>query len=152
MKKIIIALLMIAGLGVSVTASADDAPTGVLPGQVIDNTAMCTLLTEGVTLTLSKNVRAAYNCATVDNSIRIATCHAAGSIKATSMQCAIVGYDATGKPIYNNTGCQGQTPTDVYQIASARVYETMSKGGSAAPADLGHTCTADPTDAPIMTP
>lgn len=143
MKMITRAMLMAAGLGLSMAAAAG---TQINTGAVVDRDGTtagyaCALLGEGVTINLSKNVSFAYNCDLANSDIRVAGCHAAGSRKATQLDCAVIGYMPDGTtPIYNGATCTGVTG-EQYTIANFRVFEGSSRGGTVAAVDLGGPCT-----------
>lgn len=143
MKKITRVMLFAAGLGMSMAASAG---TSIPTGSTIDRDGTisnlpCVLLGEGVTINLSKNVSAAYSCDALNLDIRVAACHAAGSRKATQIDCAVIGVGTDGTtPIYNNSACTGVTGQQ-YAIANFRIFEGSSRGGTVAAVDLGGPCT-----------
>ncbi|MDH5785904.1 MAG: hypothetical protein OEZ16_09905 [Chromatiales bacterium] len=123
------------------SAAAMAAGTAVTSGAPITNTD-CTLLGETVTLNLSSNVFGAYQCIEIDNEIKVATCHKAGSRKATSLPCQVVGTDpGTGASVYNNPACTGATG-ETFEIADYRGFIASSTGGSVGTTDLGGNCTA----------
>ncbi|WP_303907572.1 hypothetical protein [Thiohalomonas denitrificans] len=138
MKKLITAGLL--SLAMMTSFSAMAAGTNFSTGTVIqnDNTG-CELLGEPVTLQLSKNVHGAYSCAVIDASIKVATCHEAGSRKATALQCQSVGTDPlTNETIWNDSSCTAAA--DTFDIADFRSYAASSTGGTVAPGALGGAC------------
>lgn len=76
MKK---ALVLLAGLGLSVNAmAADGSAVAFVSGDAVDSATGCSLLGETVQMNLSSNVLAAYGCNITDSIIGVATCHTAG--------------------------------------------------------------------------
>ena len=139
MRKTIYSLL--AAVGLMTSASAMAAGTAVQTGVAITN-ADCSLLAENVVLNLSAAVNGAYQCDTILNSIRVGTCHSAGSRKATAIDCAQIDTAADGvTPIYNDASCDG-TANQTFDIADFRGYVASSTGGGVGTVDLGGNCTA----------
>ncbi|WP_394169057.1 hypothetical protein [Saccharospirillum alexandrii] len=104
-------------------------------------TGACPLLVSDVRVNLSSNVTGAWRCDTITNSIRIGTCHAAGSRQSLTVQCAITSEDGVTPVTYNGgDDCSGTGPTDTYEIADFRGYTATSIGGSVSPQQLGGAC------------
>lgn len=149
MKMMKRAIFATAALALSSTAFA----TGINfdSGDLITSaSAECPLLGEGVTLNLSKNVSGAYMCDTTYTDIRIATCHAAGSNKSTTIDCAVVGFATDGTtPLFNSATSTCSAP---WSITNYRVFGGSSKGGAvAAMANTGSCLTAPPEGHAFMT-
>ena len=147
MNKIARVMLIVAGLGVSLSASA--AGTYFQSGKTVDKDGAtdgfaCSLLGEGVTLNTSRGVNAAYMCNPDALDIRVAACHVSGSRKQTQIDCAVIGVSTDGTtPVYNNSACDG-TSGQQYTITNFRAFEGSSRGGTVAAADdLGGPCTMD---------
>lgn len=139
MKKIITAMVMAAGLGAAFTASA--AGIVIKNGVAITNAdTECPLLGDNVTINLSNNVSGAYSCDLALAEIKVATCHKAGSRKASQIACQQVSQDETGNPIYNDASCDGTTG-QTFEIADFRAFAGSSKGGSVGAKALGGACT-----------
>lgn len=134
MKKIALGLMTIA-----LTAS-----TGAIAATTISNggpiaPADCSLLGETVNINLSKDVSGVYACNDLATTVRVGTCHASGSRKATPVACAVV--DATTTPAtYNDASCDG-TAGQTFNIADYRAYVASNQGGSVAAVQLGGNCT-----------
>lgn len=136
MKKVAYAILITAGLGMSAAAMA--AGTAITSDPITSND--CELLADQVRLTLSTNVHGAYSCNKITNTIKIATCHEAGSRKPTDIPCAEVGTDEeSGDPIYNFSECTGAEGQKV-TIADFRAFIGSSAGGQVAATQLGGSC------------
>ncbi len=138
MKKIIYTML-VAAAGMMTSFAATAAGTAIVSGTAIPNDATgCELLSEPVTLNLSKNVFGGYQCDLILNSIKVAACHKAGSRKATTLTCQVTGTNADGSSQWNDTSCAATT--DTFDIADFRAFVASSTGGSVAPAVLGGAC------------
>src|SRR5690606_16553761 len=124
-----------AGLGMSAAAMAAGTPITSKP---ITSTE-CELLADQVRLTLSTNVHGAYSCDEKTNTIKIATCHEAGSRKPTEIPCAAVGTDPkSGDPIYNFSQCDGTEGQKItIEDYSYRAFIGSSTGGQVAATTLG---------------
>ena len=131
MKKVAYAILITAGLGMSAAAMA--AGTAITSAPITSNE--CELLADQVRLTLSTNVHGAYSCNEITNTIKIATCHEAGSRKQAEVECVPVGSG------FNSPGCTqaGQQVT----IADYRAFIGSSAGGQVTATQLGGPCDKD---------
>lgn len=138
MKKVAYAILITAGLGMSAAAMAAGTPITSKPITSGD----CKLLADQVRLTLSTNVHGAYSCDEKTNTIKIATCHEAGSRKPTDIPCAAVGTDPeSGAPIYNFSECaDAEDPKVTIDDYSYRAFIGSSTGGQVAATKLGESC------------
>ncbi|MFC5771809.1 hypothetical protein [Thauera sinica] len=134
MKKLIPLFMMIAGVGASFGASAQTAlpPNG---GPV--TTTACTVLSEQVTLNLSKGVHGAFNCDEATNAIKVATCHEAGSRKPTTVNCVAQGSEPD--ITYTPAGCAAGVAS--VEISDYRAFTANSRGGGVGTAQLGGACT-----------
>lgn len=129
MKKVAYAILITAGLGMSAAAMA--AGTAITSGDSITS-ENCVLLADQVTLTLSTNVHGAYSCDEFTNTIKIATCHEAGSRKPTEVECALVGGELN-PPECTEAG-------EKVTIADYKAFVGSSDGGRVGPRELGGRC------------
>lgn len=133
MKKVAYAILITAGLGMSAAAMA--AGTAITKEPI--TSTQCALLADQVRLTLSTYVHGAYSCDEETNTIKIATCHEAGSRKPTEITCSVVDPDDEDSG-YNHPGC-----TEVGQkftIADYKAFIGSSAGGQVGPTELGGRC------------
>jgi len=138
MRTIIHSLL--ATMGLIISASVIAAGTSIENGQPITN-ADCALLSESVNLNLSASVSGAYQCDSILlNTIRVATCHAAGSRKATSVDCAQTDTAEDGSAVYNDPSCDG-TAGQTFEIVDFRAFAASSVGSGVGTVDLGGNCT-----------
>ena len=117
-------------------------------------TANCTLLSESVTVNLSSNVSAAYECYEATSDIRIATCHKGGSRKETTASCEYTACDAANEDgsqdncTSNDTSCGTSSPatgTEVptFTYVDYSAFVASSTGGSVAKSQLGGSCDVD---------
>lgn len=137
MKKVAYAILITAGLGMSAAAMA--AGTPITSGDTITSDD-CVLLADQVTLTLSTNVHGAYSCDEFTNTIKIATCHKAGSRKPADIPCAVVYTDPEDDdPIYNSDEC-ANPENQKFTISGYRAFIGSSTGGQVAATKLGESC------------
>jgi len=143
MKKNILAMLLVAGVSASFTATATEIKSGTAI-----TTTDCTLLGEQVTLNLSNNVSGAYSCDETNSIIKVAACHKAGSRKPTDVLCAIV-TPATGEAeaVFNDPSCTAVGADHKFEITDYRGYVASSLGGSVAPQQLGGNCDESSVDA-----
>lgn len=138
MKKIAFALLVAAGVGSSFSAMA--AGVAIPPPGTSIATADCTLLGEPVNINLSKNVQGGYLCNEATTTIKVATCHVAGSRKAKTVQCTMDDSDPAAIT-YSPTGCAAGVAS--VEISDYTAFGGTSKGGSLGTYELGGPCTAD---------
>lgn len=136
MKKLAHAMLLTAGLGLSMSAIA--AGTDIPDDGVIDEVA-CTLLGEQVTINRSKDVLGAYQCVEATTTIAVGMCHQSGSRKARVYDCVGIDTDADSVPdLWAPQGCaagvQNVTITDYV------AYGGNSRGGKLAPFNLVGNC------------
>lgn len=138
MKKIV-HLLFAAGIGMS--ASAVIAGTAVPTNGVVDPAA-CELLSEQIKLNFSAGVNAAYNCNTATNTIRVGTCHEAGS-RNPSVTCVQIGTDDDDNPVYNDAQCDDTNVGQSVTVATGyRGFFAQTSGGSVGAVFLGAECTS----------
>lgn len=141
MKKIVASIAVAVGV---LSTSAFAAPMEIVPGTPIQpGNQGCELLAEAVTINLSSNVHAAYNCIKANNVIRVAACHKGGSRKQGTIACAKVNeYTENGSTVveYNDPSCErdptGSFPTD----SNGKGFVASTSGGSAAAMNLGSVC------------
>ena len=145
MKKIIPALLLVSGLGVTFAASAVELESRETIGPV-DGGAdhECALLGSQVQINLSNNVEAAFSCDFATSTIRIGTCHIAGSRAPRTVTCE--NSAAAGDPaVWNAVGCT--TAGTQVNITDRVAFTASSQGGSVATAQLnGAVCNASAVD------
>lgn len=119
MKK---ALVMLAGLGLSLNVMAtDDAAAAFVGGDKITAAAGCSLLGETVQMNLSSNVLGAYGCNITDSVIGVATCHTSGK-KGTWTQ-----------DVYEDTDADPTTPmvlTGTTEVFGGKAFQGSTAGGS----------------------
>lgn len=140
MKKVAYAILITAGLGMSAAAMA--AVEAIKSGVLITS-ENCELLVDHVRLTLSTNVHGAYSCNEETNTIKIATCHKAGSRKPADIPCAVVYTDPEDDdPIYNSDEC-ANPENQKFTISGYRAFIGSSTGGQVAATELGDSCDDD---------
>lgn len=139
MKKVLgffAALTLTSGLayaeGVAFGNTTDGGGSGTI------TTANCALLASSVQLNLSANVFGGYSCNVANASIKVATCHRAGSRAEIQAQC--VEDTSTTPSTWNLEGCGPETAT--VPVADFKGYTASSTGGSVAVADLGTNCTS----------
>ena len=136
MKKLLIGSLVVAGFGFSGFVSA----AGVtLPSDGVVTTTACELLADQVTINLSANVSAAYQCDTADAAIRIGTCHVAGSRAPRSVTCEDISTETGYQP--NAQGCSSTNDGNSIDIVDFSGFYATSRGGSVAEIPLHGTCT-----------
>ncbi|MBM7061513.1 hypothetical protein JQX08_12445 [Pseudomonas sp. UL073] len=135
MKKIISSLIVVGSL-FATSAFAVEFSSGEKATQ-----ATCELLGQDVVLNLSKNVYGGYGCYKANNVIKVATCHSAGSRKQETIQCAQTGTNPDNTPIYNNSGCQGTTPTDTFVSTQyGKAFVATTSGGGVGASNLTAYC------------
>ncbi|MFA7619160.1 MAG: hypothetical protein WC012_08930 [Thiohalomonadaceae bacterium] len=141
MKKIAFAIFVSMGLGTSFSAVA--AGETITSGEEITGgvDGNCVLLADDVRLNLSNGVSGAYMCDEGTTTIKVGTCHAAGS-RTASISCAVVDHDEDNNPIYNNEGCDG-TPNQTINEPDYRGYFASTTGGAVGGIYLGGNCTQD---------
>lgn len=142
MKNIIKSFALVVAVTVSATAGATAITAPI-------TTTDCALLSEQVTLNLSNNVLGSYNCDVANTEVKIAACHTSGSRKPTDVSCTVVGQDASGADVYNDSSCTGESGQK-FTIANYRGYQASNKGGGVGVADLGGNCTAATVDALVQ--
>lgn len=139
MKKV---AYMIFAAGVTLSASAAIAGTAV-PGNGIVDPAECELLSEQIRLNFSAGVNAAYNCNVATNTIRVGTCHEAGS-RNPSVTCVQIGTNDDDEPIYNDDLCNAANVGQSVTVANGyRGFFAQTSGGSVGAVFLGDDCTAE---------
>ncbi len=140
MKKLAIAALVSLGLGASFSASA--AGTAVpTDGSKITN-ADCSLLSDSVKVNLSSNVKGAYSCNDATNTIKVGTCHDAGS-RTDTLTCKVIGTDDSVDPpvdSYNHASCTAADEV-ITGVTDYKGFFASSSGGSVGDAFLGGACT-----------
>ncbi|WP_313285686.1 hypothetical protein [Stutzerimonas kunmingensis] len=136
MKKLIFSATLVASMFSSVAFGAAET---IDPSKAVTKTE-CSLLGDSVSLNLSANVQGAYNCHKDDNSIRVATCHVAGSRKDTTIKCVKIG-GTDADPIYNVSSCASAT-AEVEVKNSFRAFGASTTGGSVAMTPLDGDCDA----------
>lgn len=104
----------------------------------------CELLADAVSINLSSNVFGAYNCVKANNTIRVATCHKAGSRKSGTIGCAVVntiaGEDGAAPTVeWNDDSCEATTDTFTSD-SKGKGYVASTAGGSVAATSLGAFC------------
>lgn len=149
MKKTITALIVAGLAGTSGLAyAADNTVTTIQSGVYVENDATgCSILRDRVTVNTSNGVTLVYNCITADSKVNVGACHTSGSAKPTQVDCAAVGSDAEGNPIYNGADCTAEgvaaDPKQKTEIEGRRGYTGSTTGGSVGAASLNATeCTA----------
>lgn len=103
----------------------------------IDSTE-CSLLGSTVTINLSANISAAYQCDVADAAIRIGTCHAAGSRAEKTVTC--VNSGTVDAPVWNHADCDANTTSVTFADFSG--FQASSTGGSVGEAALGGACSS----------
>lgn len=162
MKK----LLTLSAITLAAVASAQVSAAPLnLPGSgvITPVTGDCPALDNNITVQVSKDVYAVYNCTTV--SFQAATCHGAGTNKTTTQTCdwdEVFDVDGNSQipPVYepNFTAC-GTDPTATAEDGSAlkieytgRIgFKGTSGGGTVGQSELTET-TCDTTTALTMVP
>ncbi len=104
----------------------------------------CELLADAVSINLSSNVFGAYNCAKDNNTIRVATCHKAGSRKSGTIACAVVnvipGKDsAEDTVVWNDPSCK-DTESTFTSKSNGKGFVASTAGGSVAATSLDAFC------------
>ena len=157
MKKIIITtLLAMFSLSGAVHAAGTGSLTG--SGTVSTSATGCTWLSSDVTVSLSGNVVAAYDCATAttNQTIFIGTTSALGATKSRSESCSVTtaGDEGAGvQPVCNDTSCAatfdgsgGSVCTGTFDITGNSMFSASSAGGTVSSSQLGASCTTDDLD------
>lgn len=139
MKNFIMGVAVVVGSIFAGNVLAEGTALGVGGGVVTETD--CVLLSSQVRINLSANVSGGYQCDEIDQDIRIATCHAAGSRQAGSEQCQQVGTETDGSPIFNDASCG--SAADTFEIADFRGFVASSTGGSVSAQALGGACGTD---------
>lgn len=104
-------------------------------------TETCVLLGERVSVSLSSDVIAAFECEEATSAIDIGTCHTAGQRAARTIQCE--NFAADGEPDnWNVEGCS-DTVTEVQNAVGYTGYAASSTGGSVQLTPLAGNCEAD---------
>lgn len=140
MKKVIGTFILGAGLAASLSASAAATITTIVSGSSYDETNSCILLSEAVTLNLSKNVKGAFSCDEANNVMKVATCHTAG-FRVSGITCSVIGTDTSvtpAAPIYNNGACTAAG--EVIPGADYLGFAASSSGGTVGDVFLGGNC------------
>jgi hypothetical protein len=127
----------------NVFAAASTIGTTVGPSTTPVNQVQCDKLSGDVTITISRNVWAAYDCnnGTPGSAIKVGTCSTAGQVKSRTASCSTT--NASGSPTtWNYNGCSavGAAVT----VSGAGFYVANSSGGAvtqAASTTAGATCT-----------
>lgn len=137
MNKQIIAALMAAGFCLSAgVASAAGTP---FTGNIDVADTDCALLSETVTLGVSKSVHGAYACDETLNLVQVAACHEGGS-RAQGAACVDLDTtdgDATG-PL--PAGCTAVGEPAFSTIPDFKAFYASSQGGVMAEYALGGRC------------
>ena len=123
MKKIA-ALLF--GIALSSSVFADPiAANASQADRTIDTTA-CTLLTEGVTINLSRDVPAGYTCDTGSNVIAFAACHPNGRKNAAGDNFIYAGSSAGGQ--ITSVGTDGAASPNQSAACTSDAAQTAADG------------------------
>lgn len=144
MKKILVAtsVLVMSAFASFANAEAVSISSGNTIGPDGDNDATqnCVLLGERVSVSLSSDVLAAFECEEATSAIDIGTCHTAGQRAARTITCE--NFAADGEPEnWNVQGCS-DTVTEVSLDVSYTGYAASSTGGSVQQSPLDGNCTA----------
>lgn len=139
MKKVI---AVVAGMVVSF--SAYSAPEDLVTGPVAIGD--CALLAEGVRVSLSNNVLAAYNCEEI---IQVSTCSTAG--RTSQREGLIPCGDLTTTPPQPACATPGQM--NVGTVTGSYIYTASSNGGTVTPVSIdGATCATGDLQSAIPDP
>lgn len=148
MKKIVTAVALVVGAGISGAAFA--GPTGTLSsGNSVVEIASCPMLSQKTPIGVSTNVHGGFQCDETNNVIRVAACHEGGS-RQIAVVCAVIDPDGvanTGDEYFNGVGCD-QARVDNGERAdepSYNAYGGASSGGSMLELPLGGRCDAATT-------
>jgi len=144
MKKLLSISSLAFGLlaSANVFAAASTVGTTVGPSTNTVNQVQCDKLSGDITLTISRNVWAAYDCnnGVPGAFIRVGTCSTAGQTKSRTATCSTTNGNAT-PTTWNYSGCSavGAAVT----VSGAGFFVANSSGGAvtqAASATAGATC------------
>lgn len=124
MKKSIIAIGLLVGLGTSLAAHAQTTFTG---NQKVEK-ADCALLSETVTLGVSAGVTGAYNCSEEDNLVEVAACHEGGS-RQSGVTCSDIDPLTDGNQFAVGSGCTDALIGQTAPNPSYKAFYTSSQGG-----------------------
>jgi hypothetical protein len=149
MKKIIYAVAIVMGAGLSSVASAATTPTVFASGNytVTTDDADCPMLTDQVVIGVSSKVHGGYSCNETSAVIKVAACHEGGS-RNTGVACAwvdlndpVTPLDATDDTL-NSAGCTAQMVTDGDNstIPNYNSFSLTSNGGSITAIELEGRC------------
>lgn len=153
MKKIVSTFLFMASIASSATAiaAAEAGPLNntntIGPTGSTGSTHTCSLLGSQVQINLSSNVEAAFNCNFATSTIRVGTCHTAGSRAPRTATCTSTTTD--GVTTWAPEGCSAtvQSVTLTDRVA----FTASSQGGSVGAADLAGAACTDASVAGLIT-
>ena len=141
MKKIILGVVTMIGLGIASTAMA--APEAFSGSATVTHGTGgdCTLLAETVTLNASAKVQAAWQCDEITGVIKIASCHEGGS--RSPVVCAEVMDDSTPPEVigYNADGCNASNVGETSTVPDYKAFAATNRGGTVSGRQLGGRCT-----------
>jgi len=142
MKRITESLAVVIALLFAANSFA--AGTQIKSGETIgsedddDADYQCVLLGERVSVSLSADVIAAFECEETTSAIDIATCHEAGQRATRTITCE--NFAAEGEEeVWNVDGCDADT-TSVTVETSYTAYAASSTGGSVQQSPLDGSC------------
>jgi hypothetical protein len=145
MKKLLSISSLAFGLlaSANVFAAATTVGTTVGPSTNTVNQVQCDKLSGDITLTISRNVWAAYDCnnGVPGSAIKAGTCSTAGQVKSRTATCSTT--NASGSPTtWNYAGCSAVGGTTT--VSGAGFYVANSSGGAVvgtSSTSAGATCT-----------
>ena len=126
MKKILLSLAGVAALSCTMNASAAVVNLPAATSTPV-STVQCTLLDEGVSINMSKDVGGSVDCDTGVNGIGVATCHVAG-LKETNGEGSVWRVSSLGGSIGKTVDKACGTPTEA---ATATALQATAAAGTA---------------------
>jgi hypothetical protein len=152
MKKMLAFSSLAVALCLSASVQAASKLDGDVTGDMTIKTTDCTLLSNDVSVKISKTTQGAYACSEVSNSITVGACSTAGATKERTENCSWSDNPAdSGNPLNmlpNDTSCGvDSSQPKTFTVKGRIAYIGNSSGGKVAPAAMsgssaGSNCTA----------
>lgn len=155
MKKVFSAFLLCSAMGASgvALAAAEAGPLNsgntVGPTGSTAATHTCSLLGSQVQINLSSNVEAAFNCNFATSTIRIGTCHIAGSRAPRTVACTSTTDPDTSEVTWSPQGCSEEVEN--VTLTDRVAFTASSQGGSVSATDLAGAACSDASVAGLIT-
>ncbi|MCQ4240229.1 hypothetical protein [Stutzerimonas stutzeri] len=130
-------LVALIGCAAPITLSAETINGGTISPEA------CSLLTEAVTLTLSKGISGAWSCSPGSDNIKIAVCSRLGSKKPVSAPCRPIATKADGTTLYNDIACTQANRSNI-EIKGTKTFLASSLFPS--PAIIGSDTPCDDSE------